>query len=235
MTLVRRFALKISNAVVRFASPGWKEWAEGSAGEVAFVKGDCAALGWALGSARVLLDYREAPIASLSDLTSAAEKYAASRCSGNSTPIWIRFLPIPIWFLISADKFFHAANWPERAGCGLAMLGWIAVAISFFFEWRGRRPVPPPGDVAAVLRFYKTGLERVRDFPRSPRGWLLGFGMTAVFVGYALGQHDGIWSHSIFDGLLGLTWMGVMFLVLQGLRFNRRRLEQMEALLAEKA
>ena len=55
MTLVRRVAGKISRAVVRYASPGCKEWAEGLAREAEFVQGDWAALWWALGSTKVLL------------------------------------------------------------------------------------------------------------------------------------------------------------------------------------
>ena len=54
MTLLRRVAVWISNGVVRRASPGAKEWAEATAHEVEFIEGDWAALGWALGSVRVL-------------------------------------------------------------------------------------------------------------------------------------------------------------------------------------
>lgn len=44
MTLIRKLAIKISNEVVIWASPGSKEWAEGLAREVTFIESDWAAL-----------------------------------------------------------------------------------------------------------------------------------------------------------------------------------------------
>ena len=78
MTLVRRVAMKISGGVVRYASPGCKEWAEGLAREAEFIEGDWAALGWALGSARVLLDRRGAPMTSLADVAARGRRFSES-------------------------------------------------------------------------------------------------------------------------------------------------------------
>jgi len=75
MTLLRKLALKISGRVVRYASSGCKDWAEALAAEVAFIRNDWAALGWALGSIRVVFDRREAPIASFAEVPAAAQKF----------------------------------------------------------------------------------------------------------------------------------------------------------------
>jgi hypothetical protein len=73
MTLLRGLALKISNAVVKYASSGCREWAEGVAREVEFVQGDWAALGWAIGSMRLLLDRREATVCSMGEAVARAQ------------------------------------------------------------------------------------------------------------------------------------------------------------------
>jgi hypothetical protein len=65
MTFIRRKALEISSWVTWLASPGCKEWAEGLEREVAFIDSDWRALGWAIGSARLLLEPQEAPLRSL--------------------------------------------------------------------------------------------------------------------------------------------------------------------------
>ena len=79
MTLIRRVALTISDEVVRWASPGCKEWAEGLEREAAVIESDWAALRWAIGSTRVLLDRRPAPLTSL-------EKYLLKRRSSWNDP-----------------------------------------------------------------------------------------------------------------------------------------------------
>jgi hypothetical protein len=75
MSPVRRLALTISDEVVRWASPGCKEWAEGLEREARIIESDWAALGWALGSMRVLLDRRAAPLRSLDEVPAATQKF----------------------------------------------------------------------------------------------------------------------------------------------------------------
>ena len=74
MTLIRRVALTISDEVVRWASPGCKEWAEGLEREAAVIESDWAALRWAIGSTRVLLDRRAAPLTSLDEVPAETQK-----------------------------------------------------------------------------------------------------------------------------------------------------------------
>jgi hypothetical protein len=230
MTLVRRLALKISNVVVKYASPGCKEWAEGLAREVAFVEGDWAALAWALGSARVLFDYREAPIRSLADLPAAAEKFAESKRNQN--------LGVGLFMasqgLIYYDKFFRATSWSERAGCDLVVLSSIFMGTLMLIQWRSKKKVPPDDDVTALVQFYMAELERMFDM-RSFHWWLVGSGLTLFLLGTAMADRGGLHAHPIWDAFIGFFWVAAIFFVLQMRRINRRRLERLNALLAEKS
>jgi hypothetical protein len=89
MTLVRRVAMKISGGVVRYASPGCKEWGEGLAREVEFIEGDWAALRWAIGSTRVLLDRRGAPMTSLADVAARGCRFSESLNKGGFSVMFI--------------------------------------------------------------------------------------------------------------------------------------------------
>ena len=228
MTLVRRVALTISNAVVEYASPGCKEWAHGLAQEVAYVEGDWAALGWAFSSTRVLLDYREAPIGSLADLPAAAQRFVESKRNGNAIWIWM-----PIWVFIYGHKFFHAISWLERVGCGLVVLGYSSLAIIAFLEWRRGQKYRWSYDPLALIQFYKAELERVRDLYHSPRGWIACFGFAFLCVGLILGQRGGIQANPIFSVALGLLGLIVVALALWTRRTNQLRLERLDVLLGD--
>jgi hypothetical protein len=228
MTLMRKLALCISNRVIRYASPGCKEWAEGLAREVAFVEGDWAAVGWALGSARILFDYREAPIGSLADLTAAVKKFAESKRSANLA--WISTL---LWVLISSDKLFRATNWPERIASCLSVAGWVAMMIILFIEWRKRLKVPADDDIADLIQFYAAEMKRGSNFLQSSRlGWINLSSITFYFVSIMLFEKGGVRTHPVLNASLALVWMGVLLLARQKRRTNRRRLEQLDALLA---
>jgi len=80
MTLVRRAAVGISEKVVRRASPGNREWAEGLACEIGFIEGDWRALGWAIGSLRVLFrGPPPKPLCNASEIARAGRLFAGSR------------------------------------------------------------------------------------------------------------------------------------------------------------
>jgi hypothetical protein len=79
MTVVRKMAFKISALVIRFSSAGNKEWAAGVAGEIDFIENDWKALAWAMGSLRVLLNRKSAPIRSLEDFEILKQKYVKSK------------------------------------------------------------------------------------------------------------------------------------------------------------
>lgn len=226
MTLLRRLALKISNTVVKYASPGAKEWAEGLAQEVAFVEGDWAALGWALGSVRVLFDYREAPIGSLAELSTAAEKFAQLASDNRA---WFLSACSFFWDLIFVRQFFRATNGPlERVGCSLVVLGWAVLGTVMLIDWRSQRKVPPSSDVNAVIQFYRAELKRRLHSGR--QSWTAISAATILLAGLTLAEWA-VWTPYV----CALLWVGTMLLFLQMRRINRRRLERLEALLAERS
>ena len=61
MTLLRKLALQIADAVAYYAAPGTKDWVEATAREIAFIPGDWSALAWALGSTRVVFQRNPDP------------------------------------------------------------------------------------------------------------------------------------------------------------------------------
>jgi hypothetical protein len=224
MSLLRGLALHISAAVVRYASPGCKEWAEGLAREVEFVQGDWAALGWALGSVRILFDYREAPIGSLADLQAAAEKFAqfASKASCLSGVFY--FVPVPEFVL----QFFRATNWPDRIGCAVFVLGSTSLGIVGLIQWRHWLKVPPNDDVHAVIEFYKAYL--AGSLRSGNLSWFVFSAITFLCVGMTLAARTG-WALYAF----GLFFVGLTLLFLQKRRIIRRRLERLEVLFAERS
>jgi hypothetical protein len=226
MSLLRGLALHISAAVVRYASPGCKEWAEGLAREVEFVQGDWAALGWALGSVRILFDYREAPVASLADLQAAAERFA--QFTRKRATYWVLGVSCLGWIPRFFFQSYRATNWLERTGCGVAVLGYTSLAIVVMIQWRHWLRVPPSDDVQAVLQFHKAELGRNL---RSGRiSWIAISAATVLCVGLALAVPTG-WA----PYASGLLWVGAMLGFLQMRRIYRRRLERLEVLSAERS
>jgi hypothetical protein len=213
MTLLRKLALKISDAVVRFTSPGCKEWAEGLARELAFIRSDWAALAWALGSTRVLLDRREAPITSLADIPAAMQR--------------------PMWRVGLTLVYSACLNWTLWFGLGRPpYLSWEVVVFWSFLdviqELRQARRLKAyaRGDALAYALAYKKQLEARCSLKRQSIGFL--FILVCAF--YVL--KDG--TNPIFDGLAGLVWLGAIVQVLRSLPRNRMRLQRLNALLAEK-
>jgi hypothetical protein len=230
MTLVRSLALKISDTVVRFASPGCKDWAEGLAREVDFIDRDWAALVWALSSARVLFDYRETPVDSLYELSRVAKRFAEIRRRGN-----IAWGILFSHGFIYGDRLSHATSLSERAGCSLVVFGAISMGMISLIQLRNRLKVPPDDDITALIRFYRSRLEYRRDLYRSPKAWITGFAFLAYSTGLMLAERGGVRVHPVLDVAMGLLLAGVALLILHGGRINRRRLERLEVLLAERS
>jgi hypothetical protein len=176
MTFVRKLALKISDAVVRFASSARKEWAEGLSREVAFIESDWSALGWALGSTRLLLDRRVAPaalIGSLADVPATARSFAESK--RQEAALWPLFFGLSLVYGLkfSFDPFlFHRSYWLDRVGCSLLVLSSILAGIWFLIE-RRRLKALLSGAIGDHALFYKGELQRSLEFQYSS-AWLAG-------------------------------------------------------------
>jgi hypothetical protein len=224
MTLVRKLALRISDAVVRWASPGCKEWAEGLAREVEFIASDWAALGWALGSMRVLLDSREVPMGSLDEVPAALQKYV-ERARGPG--LW----PLILQGALYGLRILDARSWSERVGCLMAVLASILAGTLVLTDRRRlKEPIEDDiyDDLGACALFYKAELERC--FSRLTMIQLV---VGCFLVGSLFARRGGIGGHPILGGSVALVCLIVVPAFQQARRNNRRRLERLEALLAE--
>ena len=54
MTVIRRVALRILNAIIRHAPPGIRDWGVAALREMDFIENDWRALFWAMGSVTLL-------------------------------------------------------------------------------------------------------------------------------------------------------------------------------------
>jgi hypothetical protein len=226
VTLVRKLALRISETVARYASPGWKDWAEGLSRETAVIENDWSALSWALGSARVLLDRREAPLRSLGNISSVTWSYVEAK-RNTGTAIWLFLF---IFSFQTAVRYFTARGSAEHIGCGLVVFGMLCLGICVLIE-QHRLDALRKTDTRDAVLIYKAELERSRDLPWTPRGWLIFTGLLVLFIGSLLGQRGGVTADLPFSALLVLNFLAVAWAILR----NLRRLEQLEALLAEQS
>ncbi len=226
MTPIRRLALGISSRVVRWASPGCKEWAEGLAREAAVIESDWGALRWSIGSTRVLLDRRKAPLSSLDEIPAETLKLVEMIRSGMGMWLPILYGPQYGWM------FFYAKSWPERVGCALVVLGSITAG-SFLLIERRRLNVPwydsIYDDPVACARFYMSELGH-----RSSTIWIQTFAFLCFFVGVSLGQRGGLQEHPGLGAVCMVGLAVVPWAMLQARRNALRRIEEIDALLAER-
>jgi hypothetical protein len=158
MTLVRRVALGISSRVVRWASPGCREWAEGLEREVEFIEGDWRALAWAVGSTRVLLERRGAR--------------ATAEGGGRPRALNIYDLGIVVWCFYCAWFYVGAllkakSPWDRTAVYLLGFAWGYRGVTSIAGRWRERWQPPISSD--AYLLFRRKELER--KLARSRTAW----------------------------------------------------------------
>jgi hypothetical protein len=226
MTLVRKLARNISSRVVRWASPGCKEWAEGLEREVAFIPSDWRALGWAIGSTRVLLDHHPAPFTSLAEVSNAAQRLVEQARSGYG--MWMPLVQGPFYAL---EFFLHPPGWSHRAGCAVVVLGAVIAGINLLIDrHRLREPYKDDiyDDILACARFYRAELQRRRSTV-----WIQTFALLCWSVGSVLAARGDVHFHQVFGVAMGLLWVVATLLMAQSTRNTRRRIEQLDALLAE--
>ncbi len=228
MKLIRGLALGITQLVVTCASPGSQEWAHALARELDFIEDDWSALRWALGSVRILFNYRPAPIRSFADLTRAAESFAErKRYAVNDLWLarnlrWINMLLPALWML---PDLFHAVDAQLRTAHGMLILGLLLFAIYGFLH--SKEPVVPDrDDVPATIHFYKKELARSSSLT-SIDFWVFVVASALTIIAEA-------WAPALISKIFLIVFLGILGLFLQTQRNNRRRLHQIEALLKEK-
>lgn len=190
MTLVREWALKVSSAVVRYASPGCKEWAEGLAREIDFIEGDWAALGWAIGSTRVLLDRRQG---------------AAGAKDPFKPPVadWVFWLMYFGQFFSNCLAAIRSTDEAERLSSALIASGWLYWGASSVLAWFQERRSPPRHEVEASLLFTRATLERRLKRFRSVRRWFPVLATIAICSGLVLKFEDAFGGvHHVFSGVV---------------------------------
>jgi hypothetical protein len=228
MTLVRIVALTISDEVVRWASPGCKEWAEGLEREAAVIESDWAALRWSIGSMRVLLDRRPAPFTSLGEVPAETQKLV-------ETTRWragfVLAMSIMQGFFYSL-RFFHFMNSLQRIGCALVVLGSVLAGTYSLME---RRRLKEPwkddiyDDLMACISFYKEQLKRFDSL------WIY----LSFFLCWVLGEsmYDGAYG-DVFEVVCSWILVGMLLYMLlvmhQRKRNNLRRIKEIDSLLAER-
>jgi hypothetical protein len=226
MTFIRRKALEISSWVTWLAAPGCREWAEGLEREVEFIESDWRALAWAIGSTRVLLEPREAPLQSLEEVPGVTHRFVDSLRNGSR--FWVILMQGPIYLL----KYFHVKSGLQHFGCALVMFGAAVGAANIMIE---RRRLKEPwrddvyDDIGACTLFYRVELER-----QHRELWIVPFVFLCYFVGLPMSGTDG--SRDPFFlamAVLGCAIVPVAYLRMR--RMNERRIERLDALLAEKS
>jgi len=216
MSPIRRLAVRILETVVRWASPGCREWAEGLAREVEFIGSDWDALGWAIGSLRVVLDRRQAPIGS---------DTKPARPGFQNVVFWLLYLEV---CFSGCTKMLTSTGWQHRVGWGLVSLAWGYWAARSVFDWLRERWQPPTSDIEAYRRFLRAGLEIELSRYRTVRRYFPTLAMLSLWAGYLL-----INGEVHFWGYFILAW-----LVLALFRPNtpaqiQRRIGRVDALIAQ--
>jgi hypothetical protein len=220
MSLVRIVALTISDEVVRWASPGCKEWAEGLEREARVIENDWAALRWSIGSMRVLLDRRAVPLTSLDEVPAATQKFV-------ETTRWQAGFVLAMSImqgLINLLPFFLARIILRPAGCAIVVLASILTGTYSFME---RRRLKEPwkddiyDDLLACTSFYKEQLKRLDSI------WIyfsLWFCMTLNYY-----MHD---NDEFYLWLFACMFLFTFSVTQQRKQNNLRRIEEIDALLA---
>jgi hypothetical protein len=184
MTFVRKLAVAISERVVRLASPGCKEWAEGLEREVAFIESDWRALRWALGSVRVLFRNPPTPLRNAAEIARAGRLFAGSR---EHTPPMLSLLMAMQAFTNGLRVVLPIGRTGSlgRAGFAIATVSAAYLAVVGWLEGRMSER-PEDMDDGAWIEFYRREMVRLRDL-YGGFGALYRFALFLMCAGMVLG------------------------------------------------
>lgn len=196
--------------------------------ELAEIENDWHALAWAGGGLRVLFYARPKPLDTLQDLQAVAQSYADRRRL-QVNDVWLGrnllWLTMLLFALQTVSKVFHGK---DRLRNALLALGWLT--LSFIHYSLSREPnVPDRDDLSGLIRFYRENNVRSTNVS-SVRFWLFPACVVLIATGYELTM-----AHSWARILEVVLWFGILMIFLNGQRSNRRRLAQIDALLASNA
>jgi hypothetical protein len=228
MIFVRKAADRIAGWVVRFASPGSKEWALAIESELTCIENDWRALAWALSGTRVLFNTQPAPLRTIADLDAEVQKYADRRRHAMNNGWLGTNAPLCAPLILALEALSNIVIRRHIFGNTVLLLGLSLLAPMLYL--RTREPdVPDSDDPAALLRFYRNELSAASG--TSMTFWMFVTGALITIVGFDL-TAPLQWERLLAVLLLPvLIWLPLLALFLAKHRNNRRRLAQVEALL----
>jgi hypothetical protein len=191
---VRQLASTILRFSIRHASPKAREWGQAMLREMDFVRGDWAALFWAIESATALLLRRDPPTTIHADVLSksnALMKTVRRRTLGGYAACAF----VILWLL---RDYFLFSNAPQKVGSGIIVGASLYMAYQLYRRRGGAFP-PDPGS-PAFADSYRAELERQRDFHRGAWLWsrivFLFPGCVLLSIGFLLGdpKHGRYWA-----------------------------------------
>jgi hypothetical protein len=222
MSYVRNAAYRLADLVVRYASPGSKEWARAIESELVYIESDWRALAWALSGTRVLFNIQPSPLLTIGDLDSEAEKYADRRRHSMNNGWLARNLPL-LQLLAFAAQFILNIAMGRNIFSSVVRLSGLLLLIPMLYV-RTREPyVPDRDDRAGLVRFYVEELSAISS--TSMTFWMFVAGALLMILGPEL-MATALWERAI-----SLLLVPFLALFLTKHRNNRRRLGQVKALL----
>jgi hypothetical protein len=220
MSLVRRFALWLAEFVVRHASPGAREWAEGLARETGEIPGDWAALVWTLGSLRVLADRKDR-------LETSREQFLAT--AGNALIAakrnrWGMFLAS--YTVVFTQHLVNARTVEERVGCCMVLVPCVARALWNILRSSDRSRDKAKRDDASLLDWYRRKLNDDVLCAGLP-GMMAVF---SVFLGFSLSERGGIAVHPWWNAIHCVGAMGCVAWMHRRRQIDQTRLQRLLSL-----
>jgi hypothetical protein len=233
MSTARKLASKISFAVVRFASPGTKEWARATLHELDFIEGNWKAFFWAIGSVRILFAPTNASITEHCDIPQATQRLAKIVRRRNVKGYSASFVVMAAF----TRYFFILSNTIQRVGSLLTVLGAGYLVYQLCLNQLRQRisaiALAKMGN-APSLESYRVELERQRDFHKGSCFWsrllILIPGPLLFLVGLEI-AHPAFATFIRLEGLAFLLLAAIaVSLNLRKARQYQRQIEQLDTL-----
>lgn len=208
MSTRRHLALKILNAVVRWAPPGAADWPDAMLREVDFIDNEWTALSWALGSTRLLFARQIAAHHELSSFSQGIQKLLRKvrrRTAGG-------FALASVEALVYVLLLYSFPTTTQRLGCSIGVAAMLYTGWQLFV-WRARDPLMASGS-AYDRDFYRAELARQRNFHTGFCFWsrltLMTFALILFCVGGLVAQPAAIrYYAAIGIGILCVRMMAV--------------------------
>ena len=162
---------------IQHASPTAQEWGNAMLHEMEFVEGDWAALFWAIGGARALLQGSEVSMKNLTDVTWTLQRFE-KQIRRRTVLVYVLAFGLSVCF---GSAVFIFPNSIQRIGACLI----IATLLFFGYQAYARRlgEMSRMAGPSALIESFRTELARQRDFHQGTWFWSR---LIAILPGYLL-------------------------------------------------